>query len=574
VGRRRRAYLALGAAALLAVGYSARVALWRPPPLAGELPDDGWTRVSGVAHIHTTFSDGGGTPEEVIAEATEAGLDFIIITDHDNLDAKGAEGYHDGLLVLVACEISTEQGHIVGYGIPDPAYRFSGEADEAMLDVRDLGGFSVAAHPASPHSELDFTAWELPGPWGMELVNGDSQWREAGWLRLARTLLYYGLNSRLALLGSLGSPTANLEHWDRLLRERDVAGFFGADAHSRIPISRKRGIRFPGYRALFEVVSSYVLLEAPLSGDFEDDGRAILEALRRGRSYIGVDALGDASGFFFRGEGGGGVATMGETIAPAPDLTLSAGGRLPEGTRLRLLRDGVPFAEAEAALRAEAPGPGVYRVEAWRPGWGVPWVLSNPIYVFDDNAAARRRARAAWPPAPVPPEPAEVLDAFEGPPSFGAEFDDSSWMEREVLVENAGADGGKAARLAFRLGAPGPGRPHTWCALVNREERDLSGRSGLVFSIKADGVYRLWVQVRDRNPDSLDEGTEWWFASVRTSEQWARVQVPFARLRTLNPRSDGRLDPDEVVALVFVLDRGAVKPGTSGTIWIDDLGVY
>ena len=52
------------------------------------------------------------------------------------------------------------------------------------------------------------------------------------------------------------------------------------------------------------------------------------------------------------------------------------------------------------------------------------------------------------------------------------------------------------------------------------------------------------------------------------------MAVPFASLRSINPRTDGRLDLDKVKALVFNLDRGAVKPGSSGTIWIDDLGLY
>jgi hypothetical protein len=87
-------------------------------------------------------------------------------------------------------------------------------------------------------------------------------------------------------------------------------------------------------------------------------------------------------------------------------------------------------------------------------------------------------------------------------------------------------------------------------------------------------MYRIWVQVRDRNPASADEGTEWWFASVRTSPEWTRVAVPFDRLRSINPRTDGRLDLDQVRALVFVIDRGAVKPDTAGTVWLDDVGVY
>jgi hypothetical protein len=61
---------------------------------------------------------------------------------------------------------------------------------------------------------------------------------------------------------------------------------------------------------------------------------------------------------------------------------------------------------------------------------------------------------------------------------------------------------------------------------------------------------------------------------VRTSADWRRVAIPFARFRSINKRTDGRLDLDKVRQLVFVLDPAAVKPGTSGTIWLDDVGVY
>ena len=54
----------------------------------------------------------------------------------------------------------------------------------------------------------------------------------------------------------------------------------------------------------------------------------------------------------------------------------------------------------------------------------------------------------------------------------------------------------------------------------------------------------------------------------------ARVHLPFARLRSINPKTDGRLDLDKVRALVLVLDRGSIKPGARGTIWIAGLGVY
>jgi hypothetical protein len=109
---------------------------------------------------------------------------------------------------------------------------------------------------------------------------------------------------------------------------------------------------------------------------------------------------------------------------------------------------------------------------------------------------------------------------------------------------------------------------------VDRAARDLSGWSGLRFRLKADGEYRLWVQLRDTNPASADEGLEWWMASARTSHEWAEVLVPFSRLRTLNPKSDGHVDPNQTRAIVFVLDPATVKPGTKGTIWMADVGVY
>ena len=43
--------------------------------------------VSGAIHVHTTYSDGSGTVPEVAAAAQEAGLAFVILSDHDTLKA-------------------------------------------------------------------------------------------------------------------------------------------------------------------------------------------------------------------------------------------------------------------------------------------------------------------------------------------------------------------------------------------------------------------------------------------------------------------------------------------------------
>ncbi|MGE5280463.1 MAG: PHP domain-containing protein [Deltaproteobacteria bacterium] len=72
-------------------------------------------------HIHTVFSDGTLTPEQVVEEAIRAGIACIALTDHDNTDgiepALAAAGKR--IEVLPAIETSTEVGgeevHILGY---------------------------------------------------------------------------------------------------------------------------------------------------------------------------------------------------------------------------------------------------------------------------------------------------------------------------------------------------------------------------------------------------------------------------------------------------------------------------
>jgi hypothetical protein len=319
---------------LVVLAWGIHVARWKPLPVGGEQAPDGYRRVPGVVHVHTTLSDGAATPDEVIAAARAAGLKFVVITDHNNLDAKKWEGYHDGLLVIVGTEISTTAGHVLGLGIDDPVFRFSGDARDALDDIETLHGAAFAAHPTSPRADCKWTGWDLPGSWGLEVVNGDSQWRAAGWMRLVRTLALYPLNHEYALLGSLTPPTEALARWDALLAHRPASAIAGADAHGQVPWRKDRAVRFPSYTSLFEVARNHVLLSRPLTGEAQSDAPAIVRALALGRSFVGLDALAAADGFSFTTAGGPDPAripwSMGDTVPPEPGLRLRAGGRLPE----------------------------------------------------------------------------------------------------------------------------------------------------------------------------------------------------------------------------------------------------
>lgn len=73
-------------------------------------------------HLHTNFSDGTFTPEELIREAQTAGLSAIAVTDHDTVRGlkRSIElGRENKLEVIPGIELSAEYGnqeiHILGY---------------------------------------------------------------------------------------------------------------------------------------------------------------------------------------------------------------------------------------------------------------------------------------------------------------------------------------------------------------------------------------------------------------------------------------------------------------------------
>ena len=537
--------------------------LWRPPSLEGGLPRDGWVRVAGVVHVHTTLSDGAGAPEQVARAAREAGVSFVAVTDHDTDAVRPFAGYRDGVLVLAGAELSTHQGHLLSFGMGPLAFPPGVDARNALDDVHHLGGAAFAAHPTSPRDELAWRGWELGGAWGVEVLNADSQWRRASWPSLLGALLAYPFNPAYALAKGFDRPRDTIARWDALLRRRRAAGLAGVDAHG-----------FPSYDNLFRVLRNHVLLASPLSGEAEHDAAAVHEALARGRSYMALDAIAPAGGFFFRAVRGSEAWQMGDTVAPAADLRLRAGGRLPRGARVELYHNGERVAAGRGALEAPARRPGAYRVEVRVAGWDVPWILSNPIYVHDAVESVVRARRAEWPPvAPPPPPAARGLDVFADGSALAAESLPGTWVDPKV--REAGeltAGGGRAGRLRFRLTQPRPHPSAVWGALVDRSHRDLSRDTGLVFDVRADGVYRVWVGLWEEREGDPGGEPDWWQTSVRVSTAWRRHAIPFERLHPAGTNVDRAFDRRRVVGLVLYIDPRT--DDAEGTVRFERLGVY
>jgi hypothetical protein len=428
------------------------------------------------------------------------------------------------------------------------------------------------AHPTSPRGETRFTREDAPGDWGIEVVNGDTAWREASPFALALAASAYPVNPTFALTETLGTFDKERALWDRLLAKRFAPAVGGVDAHGRIPITKTASLPIPSYAALFGLARTVVHLAEPLSPNPAQARRAISTALCEGRSVVAIPSLADPRGFSFVARTAAGESLgPGSTIAFAPGLTLLAGGSLPPGTTLRLLEAGREVASAESSLVFPVARPGVYRVEAYGRGAPTPWILSNPISILTAEAAAGR-TRAARPMALSNVEGSVVIDRFEETTRFAPEHDPGSRIDQHILDPAGGRGKGGAALLSFHLN-PTP-KPPVWVALVDRTSRDLSAQQGVSFWMKADGEYRVWFQIRDLNPGSPDEGTEAWFVSVRTSPAWTLHNIPFASLRSINPRSDGAFDPARIAHMVFVIDHGAMPFGSRGRVWIDDLMAY
>jgi hypothetical protein len=531
-------------------------------------------RAKGVVHIHTSLSDGRGSTAEVVSAARRKGLDFIVITDHNRADAEALNALAaepGGPVVIVGSEVSTEAGHVLAIGIRPPAFRFSGTLREVLDDIRHLGGCAFVAHPTSPRAETSFTRENEPGSWGIEVVNGDSAAREAPPLALALAALRYPVNPSLSLGRTLGSFDPERALWDRLLSRRYAPAIGGADAHGRIPLTRTTSLPIPSYEALFGLVHTVVNLSEPLPGNKVVAQRRIVQALCAGESSIAIPTLADPMDFYFVARrADGSMASSGATVRFEPGLTILAGGSMPEEATVRLIESGRTL-EEKSKIDFAVARPGVYRVEARVKGRSTPWILSNPISILTAESE-RERARSAEPARVAYIEGATMIDRFEGPTPFGAEHDKGSTVFEPILDPAGGRGRGAAARLSFRLNDKTV--PPVWCALVDRSKRDLSAGQGVSFWMRADGEYRVWFQIRDQNPRSADEGTEAWFASVRTSTAWTLHTIPFASLRSINRTTDGAFDPSRVTHLVFVIDHGAMPYGSVGKVWIDDLALY
>ncbi|MBI4233610.1 MAG: PHP domain-containing protein [Chloroflexi bacterium] len=100
-------------------------------------------------HTYPKSDDSFLEPEQLIGRAREVGLDGICLTEHDGFwDAETAEALtrRFNFLVLPGCEVTTEEGHLLAFGVD--RYIFGMHRASFVKELVDrAGGVLVVAHP-------------------------------------------------------------------------------------------------------------------------------------------------------------------------------------------------------------------------------------------------------------------------------------------------------------------------------------------------------------------------------------------------------------------------------------------
>lgn len=344
-------------------------------------------------HMHTRYSDGHGSHSDIVRAALDAGLDAVIVTDH-NVWIKGPEGYvQDGtkrVLLLIGEELhdaarDPQKSHLLAFGADRELAHLAQDPQQLINGVRDAGGICFLAHPYDEENALfketaiDWADWDVQGYTGIELWNGLSEFKS----RL-KSILHAIYFAYLPYAVPAAPPAVLLAHWDRLLLGgRRVVAVGGSDAH-QLPgrLGPLKRMLFP-YGVHFRCINTHLLLPQPLTGHEDEDRALILDALRAGHAFVANDAPAPARGFRFTGQGPDGDFVMGDEVRLGAGVTLQV--RLPERAECILICDGQPvktWTDREAMV-VNVDAPGVYRVEVWRRDRGRRrgWIFSNPVYV-------------------------------------------------------------------------------------------------------------------------------------------------------------------------------------------------
>jgi hypothetical protein len=341
--------------------------------------------VVGCIHIHSTYSDGTGTIPEIARVAEEVGLNFIMMTDHNNLRAlkNNEERWFRSVLSIIGYEINDidDTNHYLAFGLAEEVNR-NLPAREYVKQVKNNGGFGIIAHPDEQRSAMlehppyPWTAWDSDDFAGIEIWNQMSEWMEGlkPWNKIWRFV-----NPRRSIVAPVSTT---LKRWDDVNRRRKVAGIGGVDAHAhKHPmLGGLVEVTIFRYKVQFQTVRTHLLLSKPLlpGMDVNEAKQMIFDAILDCRVFVSNYYNGNAKGFTFFAENDHGSCQIGGSLAVGSDTRLTV--KLPASAQTNLIYNGELVQSEEGKLvQFNIDAPGLYRVEIFREKRA--WIYSNHIRI-------------------------------------------------------------------------------------------------------------------------------------------------------------------------------------------------
>lgn len=344
-------------------------------------------------HIHTPYSDGSKYHADIAHDAIMSGVDVIFFTDH-NIFIDGLEGYfndQDGKVLIIMGEeihdqnVSPQKNHLLALGAGKSFACLADDRQTLIEKIQSSGGISFLAHPFDPalpafnETNISWEDWSVNGYTGIELWNSFSELKVRVKYKLAAYFYAFFPNFL-----PLSPPKETLSIWNTLLNNGvKTVAVGGSDAHAILfsigPLAR---VIFP-YKYHFSTINNHILLENRLTGSFNEDKNSILNALRKGNSFIANDLVFSSQGFRFFAKDGMSQIEMGESHQKKTNMSISV--NLPKRADCRILKNGILFHQVSGKkeITVNIDTPGIYRVECYKYFYGRKrgWIFSNPIYI-------------------------------------------------------------------------------------------------------------------------------------------------------------------------------------------------
>src|SRR6185295_2624926 len=292
-------------------------------------------------HMHTRYSDGSGTHKDIAQAAMQAGLDAVIVTDH-NVLVQGLEGYYRSarpptdsvtpsrhsfgrtsrVLLLVGQEVhdqdrDPQKNHLLIFNANRDVSTLADDPQTLINGVAEAGGLSFIAHPRDPEApafnetDISWEAWDVQGYTGIELWNALSELKT-----VVPTKLHGAFYAFFPQFIGHSPILEVLQRWDDLLAEgRRVVAIGGSDAHAmHMSMGPLHRVIFP-YQFHFRTVNTHAFIPQPLTGDVPSDKKMIYDALAAGRCFVGYDLPASTRGFRFTARGREQTVIMGDEIS-------------------------------------------------------------------------------------------------------------------------------------------------------------------------------------------------------------------------------------------------------------------